>query len=195
MARPTRTLQLVLNPSMLDFATLGRFLPDPVLPAPANTRSKVWFFTGDEEKIVPDTDILKIKTRAQDPSAPEVSIRVIGQLPGGVKWDDSVSDALRIVAVFGRAHHAKPAQDLASPFRFAPARNEIVGTLFEGSFSAAELVNNEGTIDLYQAVFPTTGDVLLRTYGFNVAAIVKLVDNGQHFTLTFGHDPNMEVGS
>ncbi len=190
----TLTLQLVFDPSNTSYTPYGRFLPDPGSSAPITQRSKVWILnTGNGNPVVsPDNPGTPIAISKQQ--GVQVQINIIASLPAGYSWGPDPYP-IKVGVVFGRAHHpSRRNQDYASPFALANVTPPTVCAIFEQWFTAAQL----GTA--YDALVPLGAPAFLDTtvgskdiYDFNVGVTVSLTHNGQPLTLSFGHDPDMQV--
>jgi hypothetical protein len=139
----TLTLQLVFNPQNPN-APFGRFSKYDST-APTTLQSEVWILvpvTGPPS-ITRDKNA-SVQVLNSDPNSPTVQIGVIGNLPTG--WAFATGDtgyAMRITAVFGRAHHAAERdQSYASPFSVGN-QGPSPSTVFDKTYSLSDIVNNQ----------------------------------------------------
>jgi hypothetical protein len=193
----TLTLQLLFDPSNDTFTNVGRFLPDPgdtyTPQTPLNERSKIWIFVDEDgsQIVVPDSNGYSIQMGDDSPS---VQIRVLKSGTDG-EFAEVDGYALRIAAVFGRAHRAPGKQDYASPFALKGSRPPVVGATFQADFDKDHAGAKEGCmLVLGQPEFYDGTSADLYEFNIGVTAHIRF-QSGQTVTYTFGHDPNLEVGN
>ena len=196
MSQKTLTLQLVFDPSNDTYTGVGRFLPDPgdTYPqTPLSQRSKIWILDRADgtQSVVPDSDGYAVKAQAD---APLVRIHVLMNKNSGnlVDWDGY---ALRMTAVFGRAHHAENSDnDFASPFVLKGSHPAVVAASFGIEVDAATAQQQGALLELGAPHFYDPHSPALYEFNIGVVAHIQFPNNPNTVTYTYGHDPDMEVG-
>jgi hypothetical protein len=189
----TLKLQLVFDPANQHCSQFGRFLHD----APNGLRSKVWIL--DSGTPTPDSTAPTVTLYSPtNPNTPQVQVAIIASFQTGYGWGIGPAPhnySLKIFSVFGRAVHANPTQDYASPFGLLESPSSLA-TIFESPYTYQQGQNETSTMVIGQARFgnpPTNGH---DSYAFNIGALAYIKGpSGAVTPLYLGHDPDMDVGN
>jgi len=190
------TLQLIFDPTQTAYTPFGRFLPDPGPSKPVNQRSKVWIL--DSNAPVTDNPANPFTISISN-NPPQVQIGIIGNLGNiGYTWGSGDTGyALRIAAVFGRSsHHGSRDQSYASAFPVPNATPKVVGTIFDMTFTASQITNNQAVLlPIGSPFFHDAGANSSDIYAFNVGvtAFINVPPLNTTSVYTFGHDPDLQV--